>query len=228
MPAAFFDLDKTLIRPNSGRLWFQRERKDGRLRLRHAVEATLWISLYGIGLTGAHHAIARAVRVLAGEAEDELAARTRSFWDQELADTVLPGGLAALQRHREAGDTLVLLTSSSIYLARCAGQAMGIDHLLASRFEVRDGRFTGAVCAPLCYGAGKVANARQWADEHGERLEDATFYTDSYSDLPMLDAVGHPVVVRPDPRLARLAKKRGWPMHTWEAEPIQEAARAGA
>lgn len=217
MPAAFFDLDKTLIRPNSGRLWFQRERKDGRLRLRHAVEASLWIGLYGLGVTGAHRAIERAVRVLSGEEELALEARTRQFWNEELALTVLPGGLLALERHRQAGDTLVLLTSSSIYLARCAAEALGFEHILASRFEVEAGRFTGKVVVPVCYGHGKVDHASRWAAEHGFDLAESWFYTDSYSDLPMLEAVGRPVVIRPDPRLGRLARKRGWPVESWEA-----------
>ena len=217
MPAvAFFDLDKTLIRPNSGKLWFHRERVEGRLKLRHAVEAAVWVGLYGLGFTGAERAIARAVRILAKESEAELSERTRRFHDDELFGAYLPGGLAAVKRHREQGDEVVLLTSSSIYLARCAAEVLGIEHVLANVFVVEDGRFTGEVERPMCYGEGKVHRARAFCEERGLRLEEGWFYTDSFSDLPMLRAVAHPVVVQPDPRLLRTARKAGWTVEDWE------------
>jgi phosphoserine phosphatase len=68
---------------------------------------------------------------------------------------------------------------------------------------------------PLCFGAGKVVAAEAWAARHGVDLADTTFYTDSYTDLPMLERVGRPVAVNPDPRLARTARRRGWPILRW-------------
>ena len=92
------------------------------------------------------------------------------------------------------------------------------------RFEVRDGRFTGRAAGPLCFGEGKLTHARQLSDALGERLEDAWFYTDSSSDLAVMDLVGHPVAVHPDPRLRRLAKKRGWPVADWDRTPASGSA----
>jgi hypothetical protein len=83
-------------------------------------------------------------------------------------------------------------------------------HLDETRIAVM-GRFE----APLCYGAGKVAHAERWARERGDQIDDAYFYTDSYSDLPMLARVARPRVVCPDPRLRRAARRRGWPILEW-------------
>ena len=107
---------------------------------------------------------------------------------------------------------MVLLSSASIYLGRRVQSALTLDHILCSEFEVGpDGKYTGDPKMPVCYGPGKLVLGRQYLEEQQESLADATFYTDSMSDLPMMEAVGHPVAVNPDPRLRRHAHKQGWP-----------------
>ena len=77
---------------------------------------------------------------------------------------------------------------------------------------MRDGRFTGEAVRPVCYGAGKIYWAERFAQRHGIDLERSYFYTDSITDLPVLERVGEPRVVNPDPRLRRAAVRRGWPV----------------
>jgi len=89
-------------------------------------------------------------------------------------------------------------------------EELGIEHMLVSRLVIENGRFTGDVHRPICYGAGKIHWARRFAEEHGVDLGASWFYTDSVTDLPMLEIVGHPEIVNPDPRLRREARKRGW------------------
>ena len=212
--AAFFDLDRTLLRVNSGRLWFRRERSAGRLPMRHAVEARVWLGLYGAGLLGARKALTRAVRTLVGRSEAELEAETRRFFEDELVGSFAPGGLAAVAAHKRAGDPVVLLTSASLYLSRCVQEHLELNDILCLRMEVEGGRFTGRI-DDICYGEGKVAAAEGWARDHEVDLESCWFYTDSFTDLPMLERVGRAMVVSPDPRLTRIAKKRGWPILDW-------------
>jgi phosphoserine phosphatase len=91
------------------------------------------------------------------------------------------------------------------------------------------GRFTGVYVRPACYGAGKVTRAESFAVEHGIDLRQSYFYSDSYSDLPMLERVGQPRVVNPDPRLRRAAQRRGWSAESWRAPrlAIGEASPPG-
>ena len=117
---------------------------------------------------------------------------------------------ARVAAHRRAGHVVALLTSATRYLAEPLGADLGIDHLLVTQLVVREGRFTGEVVQPVCYGRGKVYWAERFAAEHGVDLDQSYFYTDSITDLPVLDRVGHPRVVHPDPRLRRLAQQRGW------------------
>jgi phosphoserine phosphatase len=86
---------------------------------------------------------------------------------------------------------------------------------LCTRFSVVDGRLTGELDGPLCYGRNKVDAAHRYAGAHGIPLADCHFYSDSASDLPLMEAVGHPVAVNADPALRRAARRQGWPMLWW-------------
>ena len=89
------------------------------------------------------------------------------------------------------------------------------ESLAAGLVMDENGLLTGDLDGPLCYGDGKVIRAEQWAEEAGVDLDVSYFYSDSYSDIPMLERVGHPRVVNPDFRLRRIAKKKGWPILDW-------------
>jgi HAD superfamily hydrolase (TIGR01490 family) len=214
--AAFFDLDGTLTLENTGRLWFRRERAEGRLALGQAMEAAFWMGLYGVGLMRADTALSRAVGTLQGVDEAALGARIARFYEEEVISTYAPGGLDVVRAHQQRGEPVVLLTAASTYLAQCVQDDLGLSDSLALQFEVgADGRFTGGLVEPVCYGAGKVAHAERWAAEHGIDLAECTFYTDSITDLPMLERVGTPIAVHPDSRLARIARKRDWAIEDW-------------
>lgn len=212
---AFFDLDRTLIAANSATDWIRREVRLGNIGRRQVVRAAGWIGLYQLGFARIEPALHDAAATLAGRLESELRERTRVFWREEVVHSTRPGAFPVLDAHRKAGASLVLLTSSSSYLGRAAAETFGLDAVLSNRFEVRDGTFTGRLIEPLCFGDGKRVLALELAQSRGVSLSDCAFYTDSYSDLPMLEAVGQPVVVHPDPRLARHAKSRGWPVQMW-------------
>ncbi len=112
---------------------------------------------------------------------------------------------------------MVILTSATRFLAGPLARAMDIEHVLCTRLEERDGLFSGAHCPPACYGVGKVSHAERFAEEHGIDLDVSYFYSDSFTDLPMLERVGQPRVVNPDPRLRRRALGLGWESQQWRA-----------
>lgn len=215
MAVAFFDLDRTLISVNSASDWVRRELRLGNIGPLAAARAAGWIGLYGLGVANMDNVVRAAVATLAGVPEEEIRRRSLEFWEEEVRFRVRPGARAAVLRHRAAGDHLVLLTSSSPYLSEPAAAELGLDDWLCNRFVVEQGRFTGQTHEPLCFGPGKIVHAEAWAARVGVALTDCAFYTDSMSDLPLLERVGRPVVVSPDPRLAREARRRGWPVEFW-------------
>jgi HAD superfamily hydrolase (TIGR01490 family) len=218
--AAFFDLDRTLLTVNSGDLWMKRERRLGRLSLRQLAEGTLLFLAYRLSVVDIEAAMRRALAVYRGESEENLRRWTREWYDLEVAPCVAAGARQAMAMHRAAGQPLILLTSSSPYLAEIVAEDLGLDGWISSRYEVRAGTLTGEPMLPLCYGPGKVGYADRYASERDIDLDRSFFYTDSFTDLPMLLRVGEPRVVNPDLRLRLYARWRGWPVQDWRLDAV--------
>jgi HAD superfamily hydrolase (TIGR01490 family) len=213
--AAFFDLDGTLIGKNSASLWMSAERRAGRLGRRLALEGALYVLLYRFRRIDMHSLSRKALTTIRGLTEDELRERTYQWFRRDVLPHAAPGARPAIERHRRGGDRLVLLTSASVYESEAAVEAFALDDFLATRYEVANGRFTGEPLTPLCYGRGKVEIAERYAKEAGIDLDGSFFYTDSFTDSPMLARVGNPRAVNPDLRLKLEARLRGWPIEDW-------------
>lgn len=224
---AFFDLDKTLISRNSATLWIRFELEARRMSRWQALQGLGWVVRYSLGSADMSHVIRRSVATLRGQREDEMRQRVGLFYDRLVRPLYRPGALAAVEEHRHSGHRLVLLTSSSNYVSELVCRDLGLDDYLCNRLEVDDeGHYTGRPIEPLCFGEGKLLLARSYAERRGSRLDECAFYTDSSSDLPMLEAVGRPVAVHPDLRLRRLARRRQWPTADWgDARPAPEQQR---
>ncbi|MEE8410252.1 MAG: HAD family phosphatase [Myxococcota bacterium] len=222
MAIAFFDLDKTLFPRNTARMWVSAEVRLGFLSRWQALRALGWMVRYHLGAADVSDALRLSFANYEGIPEVELRDRSDSFFDAEMSGGFRPGGLDAVSAHRKAGDELVLLTSTSSYLSKKTSDELQLHAYLCNRFVVDDdGKFTGEPFEPLCYGPGKVTHAERHAGKNGVALADCAYYGDSYSDVPILEAVGRPIVVNPDPRLRRLAKKRGWKMVDWDEPKAQ-------
>lgn len=215
--AAFFDLDGTLLSVNSARLWVKRERRLGHLSLGQLLRASMFLGAYHLGVLNIEAALSAALGQIKGVREDDVRADTAVWWREDVRANIAPKAQAVVDAHRRAGEPLVLLTSSSRYASEHARLEFGLDAALCQGYEVQDGLFTGAPSRPLCFGEGKVLVAEAWAQEQGVDLAKSAFYSDSYTDVPMLERVGRPFAVHPDLRLKRVAKARGWPILDWRA-----------
>lgn len=217
---AFFDLDWTLLDTDSRSMYAQYEWKLGRLSASQWFRQELWLGMQRLSfLDASRRAQERALRHWQGLSACAIKNEVERWFRAELASRLRPGGARALSFHRERGDLLVLLSNTSSYIAAAAAQSWGLDAFVASGVVAdASGRLTGRCEAPPCYGAGKVERARRFAEERGLSLTGTHFYTDSYSDLPMLDAVSHPCVVNPEPALRFVARRRGWPVEDWSSE----------
>jgi HAD superfamily hydrolase (TIGR01490 family) len=214
--AALFDLDRTLVRKETATLYVKWQREVGQATTRDLVRVMYWVAQYTLGVLDAHAVAARAIATLAGKPERVMIEECDAWFESHVLPHVAMEGRRAVERHREAGDLVAIVTGATPYVARPLARLLGIEHVIASELEVDEhGVFTGRPIAPLCFGEGKVSRTEQLAKEHRFTLEDAVFYTDSLTDMPLLSRVGKPVIVNPDPRLRRVAKKRGWPIEAW-------------
>lgn len=215
MSVAFFDFDKTLIDRNSARLWLRHELARGGVPWLQAARALLWLGQYRLGRAGLEGGILTAIESLRGRGEDALREEVYGFYREEVRRYYRPRALEQVRLHQSRGDAVVLLTSASLYLSEAVRDDLGLDDIICNRFEVADGQFTGRPEGELCYGQGKRVLGLAWLGARGEKAEVASFYTDSMTDAPFMEVVGHPVAVNPDARLRRLATRRGWPIEDW-------------
>jgi HAD superfamily hydrolase (TIGR01490 family) len=136
----------------------------------------------------------------------------RWFAEDVLAH-VTERGRQRLAEHQAQGHILGIVSASTQYAVGPLAAHLGIPgQYVSTHVESQDSRLSGRIVPPLCYGEGKVVWAERFAAKHGADLSASYFYTDSVTDLPLLERVGHPVAVNPDPKLRRLAKQRGWPI----------------
>jgi HAD superfamily hydrolase (TIGR01490 family) len=213
--AALFDLDRTLVRTDTARLYVRYQRAIGEASFIDSIKVAWWALLYTFNLIDAPKVAVAALSQFKGIPEVVLAARCDDWFRRYVEPHVCDGARLAVRSHQQAGDLLAIVTGASPYAARPLAQMLGIDHVLASQLEVKDGVFTGMPVFPLCFGAGKVEIAQALLQSQGLSLGDASFYSDSITDLPLLSAVGTAIAVNPDPRLRREARKRGWRVETW-------------
>jgi HAD superfamily hydrolase (TIGR01490 family) len=214
--AAFFDMDKTLVRVNTGLLYVRWRYQRGESGLADVARVTWWSVQYALGLVDADAVSRFAARTLAGRDERAFAAECRAWYAAMVRKHLTERARREVEQRRREGLVPVVLTGSSPYAATPLAEDLGIEHVISSRLRVEHGRFTGEVETPLCFGPGKVQLAERWAREHQVDLAGSAFYTDSVSDLPMLERVGEPRIVNPDPRLRALARRRGWPIEIWK------------
>ncbi len=213
--AAFFDMDRTLLRCNTGTRWIQYAVRRGDLSAWKALRAATWLARYKLAILDMEAVTAIAAADMKGGSEHEVAEVTRKWLEREILDEVAPLAREAVARHREQGHVLAILSSSTRYVTEPLAAHLGIEHVLCTRLIVEDGRFSGTHVKPTCYGDGKVHWAERFAAEHDIDLDASWFYTDSYSDLPMLERVGERRVVNPDTRLRRHARRQGWDIQSW-------------
>jgi HAD superfamily hydrolase (TIGR01490 family) len=210
--AAFFDLDRTLMAGSSG-IFFARAAFEAGMITRTRLLHDLWENLR-FRLRGSTDNWADAVRARVGEMLAGVPVRDL----QRMSPRVLAGVLPRLYpqmlerayRHQDAGRPVYIVTAASQEMADLLAYVLAFDGGIGSRLEVVEGRYTGRAAGPFNYRDGKVASMRELAAREGIELAASYAYSDSESDLPMLRAVGHPVVVNPDPELERIALAEGW------------------
>jgi len=210
--AAFFDLDRTLMAGSSG-IFFARAAFETGMITRAQLVGDLYQNLR-FRLRGSTDDWADAVRVRVGEMLAGVPVRDL----QRMSPRVLAGVLPRLYpqmlerayRHQDAGEPVYIVTAASQEMADLLAHVLAFDGGVGSRLEVVEGRYTGRAAGPFNYREGKVDSLRELAARERIDLAASHAYSDSESDLPMLRAVGHPVVVNPDPDLARIAALEGW------------------
>jgi HAD superfamily hydrolase (TIGR01490 family) len=207
--AAFFDLDRTLLRGSSGAALAGTFRRHGLIGRRQLLHAALWqLRFAAVGADGAavRAAAERGVAILRGFPVEELRRLVAGAVEPVLRPRVFADALALAEVHRERGERVYLVSATLQEILDALAAALGFDGAAGTVAEVEEGRYTGRLERLL----EKPAAVRELAARDGVDLAASTAYSDSHADLPFLESVGNPVAVNPDRALRRTARARGW------------------
>ena len=215
MNLALFDLDNTLLACDSDYEWGQFLVDRGVLkRDEYEAQNAAFYEQYKAGTLDIHEFLGFALRPLAEHTTAELDRWHAEFMDARIRPAMGAPARALVRRHLDAGDLCAVVTATNSFVTGPIAREFGVPHLVATEPERIGGRYTGRVAGTPCFREGKIARVQAWLAEQGRRLPDfaqSRFYSDSQNDLPLLELVTHPVAVDPDPKLAAVARARGWP-----------------
>jgi putative phosphoserine phosphatase/1-acylglycerol-3-phosphate O-acyltransferase len=211
--AAFFDLDRTLLRGASGPEFSTSLKREGLLPDRSIPGESLVFKLFDV--IGETIPSMVATRQMARAASGWERSKVKAAGEASVAPLLaaVPGfARQEIERHRSEGRQVVMATTSPFDLVEPLARALGMDAVIATRYGEVDGRYDGSIDGHFVWGPGKLAAVRDWAGSNGVDVSASHAYSDSVYDLPLLSAVAHPTAVNPDPRLQVVAMLRRWPV----------------
>jgi len=216
MKLALFDLDHTILPIDSDQSW---GRFTSTLGWTDAVEFNrkndAFYAHYQAGTLDIHDYVRFATEAFCTRPRDEAEAAHARFMREVIQPVIREEALALLNKHRAAGEQLVIITATNEFVTRPIAQAFGVDELIAVEL-VRDaqGWYSGEILGVPSLREGKVERLQQWLHQRGldwNKVE-TTFYSDSSNDIPLLQRVNHPVATNPDAKLKAFALEKGWPI----------------
>ena len=169
---AFFDVDRTLVSCNTGRLFLRDLRRRGEISLIRTLRALVWMAKYHLSLIDLQHVATKLAAQMEGWIERDFAERCRGWVEAEVLPLVVPGAHGQIEKHRAEGHVVAILSTSPTYVTRPIADALGIEEVISTKFEVVGGQFTGKLVGPACVGKGKV----YWAEDLGARPPPRTWW----------------------------------------------------
>ncbi|MFP6606337.1 MAG: HAD family hydrolase [Myxococcota bacterium] len=226
--AALFDMDKTILCENSASLYMRHRYQQGEVSGRDLAQGLGAYLLYKVGMLDTQAWTKSMMVDFKGREERALAHEGQRLFGDFVRDTIYPEAEQLIQEHRDQGHTVAIVSGATRYIVEPVADFLGVEHCLYTRLEIEKGMLTGRVVEPLCFDEGKIYWIQQFIQDHDIDLARSYFYSDSVTDLPLLEMVGHPVVTNPDPLLYRTAVKRRWPVRLFQAPEAPGTGQASA
>ena len=216
MSLAIFDLDNTLIGGDSDFLWGEFIGEEGIVDANaYRKKNEYFYQQYDLGTLDIYAWLEFCLEPLTRYSMTELQELHHRFMIQKIEPILLDKAQNCINRHKERGDTVLVITASTSFVTAPIVKKYGINHLLATEPEIKAGRYTGGVSGMPCFQSGKIDKLMPWLQKNEETLTGSTFYSDSHNDLPLLELVDNPVAVNADKILTKIAEKKGWKVLNW-------------
>lgn len=215
--AALFDFDGTIIAGFSVLSFLREKLTSGEASITDLVEQFASVLSFSLGRTGFSGLMGATAQMMRGTEEQTFVDFGVKVYEKHIAATIYPEARALILAHLRKGHTLGIISSATKYQVLPAAKDLHVENVLCTELEVFEGKFTGEVVAPTCWGQGKVLAAEKLAQQYGCNLAESFFYTDSHDDVLLLEAVGHPRPLNPNSRLTKIAKKNAWPIKSFNS-----------
>jgi HAD superfamily hydrolase (TIGR01490 family) len=212
---AFFDLDHTILNDSSGRILGPAAIRHGFIKRRKLIPGTLYALGHKLGFIEGDLILPRMVTWLKDHPVQPVFDFVQHMFDDVLKGTIRKAAIEEIEWHRKNNARLVLLSASINFICQPIIDFLGLDDLICTDLKIENNRFCGTTQGGLCFGEEKLTRTLNYLQNNGSALKDAYFYSDSHTDIPMLEAVGYPVAVSPDRKLAATARERGWKICEW-------------
>jgi HAD superfamily hydrolase (TIGR01490 family) len=207
---AAFDLDKTILSVNSSRIVVQKSREMGFMSSREFRQAIYYSVVYKFDLKDANEIVLSMMQWLKGLNEEDVNKLARDKVVPVLLQTIRPEIRDEIAMHRKNNGRVVLLSSALPYLCQPVADHLQMDDVVCSLLDVSKGHFTGKAHRKLVFGLEKAVRMKEYCASNGYPLETAWYYGDAYTDRFVMQEVGNPVAVKPELKLMRMARRRGW------------------
>ena len=205
-----FDLDNTLIEGDSDRNWGQFLVEEKLVSENYLLESEKFYSSYYDGNLDIDSFLSFCLEPLKNNQMDKLIDIRKKFIDTKIKPIIRDKAMRAVLGEIKKNNKVVIATATNSFVTRPIAELFSVKELIATEFEIIDNKFTGKVKGVPCFREGKLDKVNKWLESQSYNLSDATFYTDSFNDIPLLERVGKAIVVDGDDKLTLLAKKNGW------------------
>lgn len=215
---AFFDLDNTLIKANSGKLLVGGAYEKGMMSLPDIIKA-LWLSfLYKFRLMNSEKIIAGMLKWLAGVTEKRVSDLSSEVFEKHMVQAIPEEARREIRMHKDKNAAIIILSSALLPVCRKVADYLDLDGIICTELELGDDGscFTGRTSGKICFGSEKLYRLIKYCEKINSKISDAWYYGDSISDLPVLSIVGNPVCINPDRQLRKRAKEKNWLIFNWK------------
>lgn len=222
MKLALFDLDHTLLDVDSDYLWGEyliRNKlvNESEFRLKNQI----FYEQYIAGTLDAREYNEFVADFLAQHGLDQLHAWRDDYINTDIKQNMRPKGIAAIKAHKESGHDVVIISATNDFIVHAVAKAFDVphSHVIATRLEMLNNRYTGKVLGTPNFQAGKLTNLKAWLNARGAAVQESFAYSDSFNDLPLLEFADVPYAVTPDEKLKHHAQQLGWDILDWQLKP---------
>ena len=211
MALAIFDLDNTLLRGDSDYLWGEFLVENNYVDAKAYQQSNQdFYDQYLAGTMDIFEFLAFQLKPLADNSMETLFRWREDYLAKKIQAIILPAAQELINKHRQQGDTLLIITATNSFITAPIAKQFNIPHLIATEPEFVKGRYSGKVAGTPSFKQGKVTRLNEWLEQQSIDLEGSYFYSDSHNDLPLLKLVDHPIVVDADSKLQAIAEQQSW------------------